>query len=306
MWILSYRGIAVGILALIGFAVAIVLTLAINQNISRLGSWLFLIAVITLMAFFIGWGILKSWKGIFVDQRNRVSLARFQVVIWTILVLATFAEAALANIAFSEPNPVFTVVIPSNLWLVMGISIAALPVAAAASARKSSASPDKIANAIGLRTLKDQETVTDLKKADSDTDVLTKGLNDVIDTKLPTGLLEKDTTIRQLPKVNYLTINGEDLIANGLMVSRAKSELAKFKDMFVGDEITNFNYVDISKVQLFLFNVVLIIVFSVALAYYFMGQPPFASLPNIPDLVAVFLGISNGAYILFKATPRTA
>ena len=136
---MSRRDVAVGVISLIGFAAAIYLTLAINQNVSRLGSWLFLIAVITLMTFFIGWGILKSWKGVFVDQRNRVSLARFQIVIWTILVLATFGEAALGNIAFSEPNPVFTVIIPSNLWLVMGISIATLPVAAAATMKKTNA-----------------------------------------------------------------------------------------------------------------------------------------------------------------------
>ena len=76
--------------------------------------------------------------------------------------------------------------------------------------------------------------------------------------------------------------------------------------MLMGDEITNFNYVDISKAQLFLFNVVLIIVFSVALGGYFMGQPPFTTLPNIPDFVAIFLGISNGTYVNFKAIPRAA
>lgn len=295
------KDIVADLLVLIVFAFAIFLTFYVNLNFNRLVAWLVLIAIIAFMTLYIGHRILKSWKGVFVDQLNKVSLVRFQIIIWTILVLATFGEAALANIANGGPNPIFTVIIPSNLWLVMGISFAALPVASAASIHKSNPSDnEKIVNAIGLRSLKDKtEILVPLEE-------LPKDVKEIADKAFPEGFVNPTKKIWELKTVNYLKINDDYLIANGLIVARARSELARFKDMFTGDEITNFNYVDISKAQLFLFNVLLIIVFSVALGSYFMGQPPFTTLPNIPDLVAIFLGISNGTYVTFKAIPRAA
>lgn len=288
-------------LALFGFTIAILITFFLSLNFSRLAAWLVLMAIISFMTLYIGKRILNSWKGVFVDQLNKVSLVRFQIVIWTILVLATFGEAALANIAFDVSNPIFTVIIPSNLWLVMGISFAALPVASAASIGKSNPSnSEKIVDAIGLRSLKDKTEILVPK------DKLPEDVKEIADKEFPEGFANPTKKIWELETVNYLKINEDDLIAKGLTVARTRSELARFKDMFTGDEITNFNYVDISKAQLFLFNVVLIIVFSVSLGGYFMGQPPFTALPNIPDFVAIFLGISNGTYVTFKALPRAA
>ena len=278
-----------------------------------------LIVVITLITLSIGRFVVNFWwKGVFIDQRNRVSLARFQAIIWTILVLATFGETALANIALNAANPpVYVVTIPSNLWLVVGITVGALPAASIASSRKSKASADVIAQAVAARGVKDQEPilvnseeldVTNIEQQNGveqqiDCENISDALKIAMDADL--GTILSGVKVTGKPEVNLLRINKNLFVAKGLIVARLKSKCAKFIDMFMGDEITNVCYIDIAKLQLFLFNVVIIIVFAVAIGGFFYSPPPY-TLPNIPAVWAIFLAISNGAYVTFKAAPRTA
>lgn len=87
--------------------------------------WLFM-AGFVLILLITGHGVTGTWKGAFIDNRNVLSLSRFQMMAWTTLVLSAFITAAFWNIfKVSAPNPI-DIVLPKELWLLMGISTASL------------------------------------------------------------------------------------------------------------------------------------------------------------------------------------
>jgi hypothetical protein len=72
-----------------------------------------------------GPGGLWRWKGLLVDERNRMSLSRFQMVLWTVLLVSGLWTAVLANVGISTANP-FAIAVPEQLWWALGLSTASL------------------------------------------------------------------------------------------------------------------------------------------------------------------------------------
>jgi hypothetical protein len=68
---------------------------------------------------------LWRWKGLLVDERNRMSLSRFQMLLWTVLLVSGLWTAVLANVGISTANP-FSIAVPEQLWWALGLSTASL------------------------------------------------------------------------------------------------------------------------------------------------------------------------------------
>src|SRR5713101_4063203 len=49
---------------------------------------------------------------------------------------------------------------------------------------------------------------------------------------------------------------------------------ARWSDMFKGDDVCNADYLDLGKVQMFYFTLILVLVYAVALAFTFMAVDP--------------------------------
>src|SRR5690242_9175502 len=81
-----------------------------------------LMALFTTIA---GHGVVGLWHGVLIDERNRLSLSRLQMVLWTIIVLSGFLIAALWNISRGVDAPL-EINVPKELWLLMGISVTSL------------------------------------------------------------------------------------------------------------------------------------------------------------------------------------
>ena len=90
-----------------------------------LWTWLIIIGLVVGFVLVAGNGATGLWRGAFIDERNRISLSRVQMVLWTILVLSAFMAAALANIGLRADNPL-AISIPKELWLAIGISVGSL------------------------------------------------------------------------------------------------------------------------------------------------------------------------------------
>lgn len=107
----------------------IVLTLAVAPAgllLPALPAWgvtLVLLAAILAVA---GRGVTGLWYGVLIDDRNMVSLSRLQMTLWTLLVLAGILAAGLHNVAAGGAENALNIDIPSELWLLMGISTASL------------------------------------------------------------------------------------------------------------------------------------------------------------------------------------
>ena len=85
--------------------------------------------MITMVLFIILTSALVTRNPLFgwlINEQNRMSLSRLQMVLWTIVLLSAFLTAALANLHFNHIDTAVSIAIPQELWLAMGISTASM------------------------------------------------------------------------------------------------------------------------------------------------------------------------------------
>jgi hypothetical protein len=121
------------------FTAAVALAIAAFANIvlagmsgeSRLAAWLVTVASIFVLCASIGMAIAGSWTGVIESARNRVSLSRLQMLLWTVLVLSAFVTAAASNISDGASLTALQIKIPGELLAAMGIAATSLAAAPA-------------------------------------------------------------------------------------------------------------------------------------------------------------------------------
>ncbi|PHR56293.1 MAG: hypothetical protein COA43_14130 [Robiginitomaculum sp.] len=181
--------------------------------------------------------------GILIDSRNKFSLSRLQIVLWTLLLMSSiflFGVLKGGNL---------DIVVDPALWALMGISVGSTASAVMIKGTKAARNPNT-------------EQWNILKSGSGDVNHL--------------GLLHVNEAIDQ----------------------------ARFIDMFKGEEISDFAYLDVSKVQMFVFTI------AIWLAYLssiigFVAEKNYSSLPIISDSLVVLLGISHAGYLTVKASVKS-
>ena len=207
---------------------------------SRIWVWIGTLVLLVIFILAVGKVITDSWFGVLIDNRRKMSLSRFQTVLWTVLILSAFQAAALTNIQLvSNPTDALTINIPPEILAILGISVTSL-----------------VGKSVILNTKNNQNPAQVDKKPDS-----------------------KDPADRP-----------------------------SWIDMFKGDDAANAGDVDLSKVQMFYFTLILVLVYGVALASMFMVVDPkhsaISALPALTPSIVGLLGISQGGYLVYKAIPR--
>ena len=90
----------------------------------------------------------------------------------------------------------------------------------------------------------------------------------------------------------------------GQVASLPNPACSHMADLFRGEETSDEKDLDLGKVQMFLFTVVLIVGYALALGDQFAGQEGMiSSLPNINGAVVSLLAISHAGYLTKKAIP---
>jgi len=82
---------------------------------------------------------------------------------------------------------------------------------------------------------------------------------------------------------------------------------ASWADLYLGEEAANRYIVDVSRLQKLVITVLLVVTY-VGWLWRDFGMAPakgFEQMPKIGDTFVWLLGISHGAYLAFKATPKT-
>lgn len=92
-----------------------------------------------------------------------------------------------------------------------------------------------------------------------------------------------------------------------MLKANAGPKEASLLDMFKGEEVTDFEYVDISKVQMFFFTVAawlgyLIVLWNGPLSTNADGALVF---PELSTSIVTLVGISHAGYLTIKAVPKT-
>lgn len=220
-----------------------------------LGAWLGILVLLAALTGMVGHGVTGFGLGCLIDARNRLSLARLQMISWTLVLLSAFLAGALANISTNAPDPL-RINVPQELWALMGIS-----------------------------------------------------LTSMIGTPLITSL-KKDQKPRQEEKertLNIMSERGEDIenITNDgkIMINDSPSG-AGVSDLFRGDETANAAQLDLGKLQMFYFTVVLVFAYSVQLGDRFLGSAgTLDALPALSTGMLALLAISHAGYLTYKAIP---
>src|SRR5258705_58065 len=86
-----------------------------------LGGWISAVVLAFGFVMMLGKGIVGSWFGILIDDRNVFSLSRLQMTLWGLLIVPSLLVIALSNAALSARDAL-DFVVPAELWILMGIS----------------------------------------------------------------------------------------------------------------------------------------------------------------------------------------
>lgn len=235
------------------------------------GVWslLFLVGILVGLLVVIGDGLARRYDGAFIDGRFRISLAQFQLVVWTVLVLATWGAAVFTNIGIEADDP-FDVSIPTELWLALGISATSFGSAKLIQARDlDNPPPAPPADPQNPGIIVTPEVATMITaRGDDPTAWATRGR---------------------------------------LLVRRSPSD-ARWSDLFASDDANSGGVPDVAKVQMFFFTIVLAFGYGVACADL-VSTPEatgITGLPVVSEAFAILLGISQGSYLIKKGVDLRA
>jgi hypothetical protein len=101
------------------------------------------------------------------------------------------------------------------------------------------------------------------------------------------------------------------LVLNGVRAEKTAPDEARWADLIQGEEISNFHLLDLGKVQMLFFTVIVLTAYGAALAALFnqaMTSTPRSAICDFPELsggMLALLAISHAGYLTYKAVPQT-
>ncbi len=211
-----------------------------------------------------------------------MSLSRFQLLSWTIILLSAFITVAILRI---KNGCSIQITMDEQLWALMGISTASL---------------------VGSPLIKSTKTN---KKADTtERNRTVKALNGTINAK--SGSIQASSNVN----------------VKGQIIINKRVDMASVSDLFKGEETGNATTVDLAKVQMFFFTMIIMIVY-VSLLYreltfmpnetkvidgiqaekgvFFILAKQGFNFPVIENSMLTLLGISHAGYLINKAVPHS-
>jgi hypothetical protein len=210
-----------------------------------------------------GYGVTGRLSGLLIDNRNKWSLSRLQMILWIVVILSGYFTAALFNIVYyAKTGSPLSIKIPGQLWLLMGISTTSL-----------------IGSPLILSNKKEKEPEKKEKIKTFNNLALQKGI-------------DKEKIKDKVDSVGQVVVN-------------ADIKDAGISDLFKGEETGNAAYLDLGKIQMFFFTIILIIVYSALLFSKFAAGNGIYSFPELDSGMIALLGISHGGYLINKAVPHS-
>jgi len=238
----------------------IVIGLAVPTDVA-LAAWLANLALLAIGLVVAGHGITGFWRGLLIDDRNKFSLSRLQMILWIVVVFSGFFTAVLVNVRAEREDP-FEIAIPEEIWLAMGVSTTSLIGSPLLKSTKKDKQPEKVEYKQTVGLLAQQESLT----------------IEEVETKVAT---------------------------KGQIVINTDPKYARLSDLFRGEETGNAASLDLGKMQMFYFSVLLVLGYAVALGDRFSGGAGVAEFPAFSGSMAALMVISHGGYLANKVIPHS-
>ena len=91
----------------------------------------------------------------------------------------------------------------------------------------------------------------------------------------------------------------------GQIVANRNIEDARFSDLFSGEEVRDAAHLDLGKVQMFFFTVVLVVAYAAAIGTVLSSDAiKIEAFPDLQQGMVALLGISHAGYLTKKAIPH--
>ncbi len=94
------------------------------------------------------------------------------------------------------------------------------------------------------------------------------------------------------------------LTLEGQVVKNTVVEDASFADLFMGEYIDTFNLLDVAKIQMFFFTVLLVLAYAIAVGRTLSMDATLGSLPDVGEGMLPLLAISHAGYLLSKTVTK--
>ncbi|MGB7539551.1 MAG: cell envelope integrity protein TolA [Anaerolineales bacterium] len=346
VWILEFGLILFWCAAVFGIGSLTVRTVGLP---ALWGINILIIAVLLIVA---GREINGQWFGILIDSRNKISLSRFQITLWTVMILSAYLTLAIPRVlAMVGENPALdqaqalNIFFPEQVILAMGISAASFTGANLIMSNKRSkqvrmdlrltpeAAGDRLNQAKSEcidaekkllqlaqdennRKLELEAAAAGIEKAKTDDDKLLAEKKQIkASLLLEAALQDKEKAAGNLETIKKSLKFAEDEFAainasQGLLHKNADPSEAQWADLFRGAEIGNYKLVDMSKVQMLFFTVVVIVAYGTAILALLSNpgmllSPEGVSFPEITSSLNALLGISHGTYLSVKTVDHS-
>lgn len=245
--------------------VAIVALGLLTPPTGRVLAWLLSVGLMFACIVVAGRAVTGQRAGFLIDGRNKMSLSRLQIILWSLLVISAYLTAALANVRAGAADPL-AIALPRELWLLMGISTASML-----------GSPLLLSNKAGQAADREQ-----FKR---------------IQAQMPADARERIAHVEK-PEGKAAVLD--------MVVCYKSHEDACWSDLVKGEETGNAAHLDIAKVQMFFFTLVLIVAYAAALAQLFVeADGVVRGLPKVDPGMVTLLGISHTGYLAGKALPNS-
>jgi hypothetical protein len=210
--------------------------------------WLIFMALMGITIVWIGYGITGVFDGFLIDSRNKMSLSRLQLVLWTIVVLPAFLAAAVFNFGAGAEDPL-NITVPPQVWGLLGISAGSLVGSGIIKSGRDAANPAEVAQA-----------------------------------------RQASNPVAALAPLNNKQVVNE------------QPERASVSDLFKGELVGSEAHLEVGKVQMFFFTLLVILAYSKAIAASFDNAGELInSLPALSTGMLALLAISHAGYLANKS-----
>ena len=183
-------------------------------------AWAVVAGCIVVFLVIVSMGVTKRPLGFLINERNLMSLSRFQTVLWMVIILSSYFVIAVSKVVMGLPDPL-EIGVDEKLWALMGISLTSLVGTSLINSTKTNKNPDN-------------------REVEKTAKALVESNN------LPVSVARAEQPEKVATVVKEIKANRE-----GTLYANPSTADASFNDMFQGDECGNAAYIDMAKVQMF-------------------------------------------------------
>ena len=239
--------------------------------------WLIVMGLMLAFLYIAGWGITGAHQPFpyLINEQLRMSTSRFQMSLWMILILSAYLVAVFANIRVGHIlETSLGIAIPNELWIALGISTVALVGSPLINSTKKNKPTNEIEYAKIL--------------TDEDKEVYNAA-----------GTTNAEKTVLQAKH------------AAGQLYRNEDPKKSRLYEIISGEEIGNCNVLDLARVQVLFFTMILVVTYGVTIGNLFteveitIQNVPISAFPDLGVSGSALLALSTGGYLVGKTVSQT-